>query len=293
MKKEIAASAIRNLTEVIREQQELILSYEGRIPQIEIDILMGNVRTLYEKLGDLNKMNELPFIPPTPVETEPDPTHQTIHTDELIMNISASDSLFPETEVPQPTLFVAIEKPVDAIRPIIVPEHIQPEELIANFDTRVEESPSEISNEAVMPQATLAKERSKEYSKPSMKVHQTASLFDDPIITVGEKFKGSPSLRDKFSANNQDNSVADKLLKNPVSDLKKSIGINEKFAFINELFDGDLNSYSEAIDKLNNGDNYQQAINFLETELVEKYNWNGESDAFQKLKNLVMRRFSV
>lgn len=295
MKNEIINNSIRNLTETIKEQQELILSHEGRIPQIELDILMGNVRGLYEKLVELNKINALPLNHPSTNSVASVPENKTVHTDELIAHISVSaepETIFTESETPQINSPVAIENDSEILLNTNIVDHIQPEELVVNVETPVEESPAEISNEAVMPQASLAKERSKEYSKPSMKMHQTASLFDD-LVTVGEKFKESPSLRDKFSATNQDNSIADKLLKNPVSDLKKSIGINEKFAFINELFDGDLNSYNEAIDNLNNSNSYENAIAFLKTELSSKYDWNGESEAFQKLKNLVERRFSA
>lgn len=294
MKNEIIHNSIRILTEAIKEQQEQILAYEGRIPQIEIDILMGNVRGLYEKLIDLNKINAMSVNQQTPHSVEPVPENRTIHTDELIAHISEAvpELIITEIKTSTPVEIIAQQSPVEIIPEPVTPQHIQQEELIANIETLVEESPTEISSEVVMPQATLAKERSKEYSKPSTKVYHTASLFDD-MVTVGGKFKESPSLRDRFSVNNQDSSITDKLLKNPVSDLKKSIGINEKFAFINELFDGDLNSYNEAIDNLNNSSNYQNAQTILETDLSSKYDWNSESDAFQKLKSLVERRFSA
>jgi len=288
MKSHILTIEIRNLTEIIKEQQELILSHEGKIPQIELDILMGNVRKLYESILSLNKLNNQP-ITPFPV-VQPEPIPHTPYTDELIAHISTpqKSSIEEVAETPAPEIVQLVE---ETLEPTKSPEHIQPESLIAIIDTPIEVSTEEISNEAVMPQASLARERTKEFTKP-VKSTQTASLFDDHP-TVAEKFKGAPSLFDKFSAAKHDSSVAEKHSKNPVSDLKKSIGINEKFAFINDLFDGDLNSYNEAIDHLNNSSDQYHALAFLQSDLSSKYNWNGESDAFLKLRNLVERRFGV
>jgi hypothetical protein len=143
-----------------------------------------------------------------------------------------------------------------------------------------------------LPQAALAKERSKEYSKPSAKAQTTATLFDEPS-TMNPSAQASTSLYEKITASKEDKSIATKLQKHPVSDLKKSIGINEKFSFINELFDGDLNAYNSAIEKLNGSNNFDEAITFLQTELIVKYNWNGESESFLKLRDLVDRRFGA
>jgi len=293
MKNEILSSQIRHLIEMIREQQDLILSHQGKIPQIELDILMGNVRKLYESLLELSKLNEHQVVP-SPVAPNPGPVPGSHHTDELIAHIfSPTATPNPQPNEQHPSSIPDEADQTDKTHPHApVASHIQPETLIAGIDTPIDTPPNEISNEAVMPQASLAKERSKEFSKPSAKAGLTASLFDDHP-TVSEKFPNAPSLYDKISSSRQDSSLAEKLLKNPVTDLKKSIGINEKFSFINELFDGDLNTYNEAIDKLNSSTDFNMALNHLEKNYAVKYNWNGESDSFLKLKNLIERRFNT
>jgi hypothetical protein len=144
----------------------------------------------------------------------------------------------------------------------------------------------------VLPQANLSQERAKEFTKPSAKATPLATLFDEPE-TVADKFSGQASLYDKIAAAKEDKSIATKLQKNPVSDLKKSIGINEKFAFINELFDGNLNAYNEAIDKLNASNNLSEADAFLDGELAANHQWDKESQTYLNLKNLVERRFGA
>lgn len=75
-----------------------------------------------------------------------------------------------------------------------------------------------------------------------------------------------------------------------IENLKAAININEKFMFINELFDGNLREYNETIETLNGFMNLDQAADYLD--LMRKKNfWNTGSDAFRRLKELVEQRF--
>ena len=47
MEKNIIKEEIVEILEVIVEQSEVISSYEKQIPQIEIDIILSNIRDLY------------------------------------------------------------------------------------------------------------------------------------------------------------------------------------------------------------------------------------------------------
>jgi hypothetical protein len=77
----------------------------------------------------------------------------------------------------------------------------------------------------------------------------------------------------------------------PVSDLKSAIGINEKFLFINELFDGSLEEYNASIDLLNNCQNASEAEQKIFLELQPKYHWDMNNPATKSLMALVERRF--
>ena len=75
-----------------------------------------------------------------------------------------------------------------------------------------------------------------------------------------------------------------------IQNLKTAISINEKFMFINELFDGNLREYNETIETLNGFTNLDQAADFLD--LMRKKNfWDTGSNPFKKLKELLERRF--
>jgi hypothetical protein len=56
--KEILKDEIQWLMEAINEQFNAIISYEGKIPQIEFDIIMENVRKFYENLHMLQRSDD-------------------------------------------------------------------------------------------------------------------------------------------------------------------------------------------------------------------------------------------
>ena len=86
-------------------------------------------------------------------------------------------------------------------------------------------------------------------------------------------------------------SVAEKLLHNKITDLKAAIGINEKFQFINELFDGNMKEYTVAIDQINNFSSFSEAETYL-ANLKEMYKWDTENAVALNFEELVQRRLS-
>jgi hypothetical protein len=74
-------------------------------------------------------------------------------------------------------------------------------------------------------------------------------------------------------------------------DIKSIININDKFLFINELFDGDYKEYTHTIEIFNNFDDKGEAFEFLDSLLKDNL-WNSTSPAFLKLKEIVEKRFS-
>ncbi len=283
---------LSNLMEVINEQQAQVLSHQGKIPQIEIDILMDNMRRAYERLMDLNKI-DIPQQPvPAPVQI-PVPV-QNLETDMLIANVAIP---ILEEKIVEPEVNAEV-KPVEIVTEVYsapvtnVVAHVQPEVMVASVETPVTPVVKEVVTEAVLPQAAMAKERAREFSKPAVKYSATASLFDD-APTIAGQFQGATTVRDKIAGAQEDKSIAEKLQQHPVSDLKKSIGINEKFAFINELFDGDMDGYNSAIEQLNTSLTFNDAMHVLSNQLAAKYNWSNDGESFLQLKNLLERRFSA
>ena len=77
-----------------------------------------------------------------------------------------------------------------------------------------------------------------------------------------------------------------------VKDLKKAIGINDRFLFINELFRGDEIMYERSIKTINAFSIYAEAQYWIERELKVKIGWNDTKTSTQEFYSLVKRRFS-
>ena len=104
-----------------------------------------------------------------------------------------------------------------------------------------------------------------------------------------EERKASGSLNDNYFGQ-EDNSLANKLKNTPIQNLKSAIGINVKFAFINDLFSGnadDFNQSVEAIDLMNNADEARELLG----ELSGKNSWDLESETVSQFVEMVERRF--
>lgn len=78
----------------------------------------------------------------------------------------------------------------------------------------------------------------------------------------------------------------------PVKDLKKAIGINDRFLFINELFRGDETMYERSLKTINNFHIFPEAEYWMERELKIKLGWNENQLLVKQFYQLVKRRFS-
>ena len=88
----------------------------------------------------------------------------------------------------------------------------------------------------------------------------------------------------------EDNSLAARLQRKPVSDLMTAIGINDKFLLLNELFNGSMEKYNKSIRALNSFSTLLGARTYM-SELQIEFQWDCESEAYKKLGDLVERRF--
>lgn len=88
----------------------------------------------------------------------------------------------------------------------------------------------------------------------------------------------------------EDNSLAARLQRQPVTDIKAGIMLNDRIMMINDLFKGSSERYAKAIDELNEFPTLGGALVYM-SELRVEFQWDIESEAYLKLKELVERRF--
>lgn len=88
----------------------------------------------------------------------------------------------------------------------------------------------------------------------------------------------------------EDNSLAAKLQRTPISDIRTAIGINDKMMIINDLFGGSFERYSKSLNALNEFPTLSGAKVYM-SELQIELQWDTESQAYKLLNDLVERRF--
>jgi hypothetical protein len=79
----------------------------------------------------------------------------------------------------------------------------------------------------------------------------------------------------------------------PIQDLRKAIGINDRYLFISDLFRGDEPMYERSIKTINSFDVYSDAEHWMNRELKVKLGWDDNRDTVNHFYQLVRRRFSA
>lgn len=103
-------------------------------------------------------------------------------------------------------------------------------------------------------------------------------------------FGGSKaSLNDSLKPEKKE--LASILTEGAVRDLKKAIGINDRFVFLNELFRGDETMYERSLKTINNFRIFPEAEYWIERELKVKLGWDEDKEAVKHFRHLVRRRF--
>lgn len=75
---------------------------------------------------------------------------------------------------------------------------------------------------------------------------------------------------------------------NRISDLRKAIGLNDKFLMIRDLFDGDVARYEDTIDTLNEFDDLDECMIYI----IENFAWNPDSEGAKLLVSLIERKLA-
>jgi hypothetical protein len=86
--------------------------------------------------------------------------------------------------------------------------------------------------------------------------------------------------------------ISDKLSDVPVKDLKKAIGVNDRFLYIKELFRGDEAMYERSIKTINSFSIWPEAEYWIRRELKTKLGWVDSEPVVMQFDQLVKRRFA-
>jgi chemotaxis protein histidine kinase CheA len=99
------------------------------------------------------------------------------------------------------------------------------------------------------------------------------------------------SVNDKLQDQQPEETLAEKLERAPIDNLRNAIALNLKFQFIKELFDENSDDYNKAIDHIDTLSSSDEALEYTNKELASKQDWDMESEVVLQLIDLVERRF--
>ncbi len=105
-------------------------------------------------------------------------------------------------------------------------------------------------------------------------------------ITIAEKLeKQGEFLNEKLAQGNKER--FSNLQGGPIESISGSIGINDRFYFIREVFEGNSENFKKSLEFLDKAGNFNEAYNYLKGQLIVDM----DSEATQSLLNLIRRKF--
>ncbi len=246
------------LKDLLSQTQQL---EKGEYPlhQIDKDLMLEKTRTLYEQMMALENDHQKKKVP-NPVRKEDIPVINKIIG-------TAVNKEFVDTEM-------------QSGESQIIPE-AKPEETASDPDEKPETKNIPVTEEKS--EETMVEEKPAE--------QKTEQPVETPKTTLNLFSEAPPETLGDMLIPPEKPVVADSLQMSRINDLREAIGINDKFLFINELFNGDLERYNKVIDELNGFSGLSGAQTYL-TELQVQYQWTENGSAYQKLNVLLVRKFA-
>jgi hypothetical protein len=251
---------IQEIIQRINENSQLLS--DGSLSEIDRDILLDDLRRLYlVAKGAVNTNNEIVKIAP-PIAAPK----------ELIAK--------PHIEEPLPLL-----------------EMIIPQEEMAQFELPEPEPEAPKVQEPVI---TIPIAEPVKIPEPIRQPTPEPPKVAEPVREEEVKVKPS-SLNEIFAG--EEKSLNSRLSggdKRPVindhagrKDLQSLIDFNKQYLLTNELFKGDSLAFQTAISRINEAATIEAAFEYIKTDLLPKYQWNGEMQSTRLFDKLVRQKFGI
>jgi len=278
MSKSLLQTRIVDKLEVIMTQVDTMNKFGKNIPLIHLDVLKSNIRMLYEQICELERG-----------QTGATTTQKTVNS----MFNDSEPSIASKHEEHHIVAEIPVE--IVEIKEEIIAEPIA-ETVVEPIVSEIEETP--LLNIETVVEETVFENVSTEFI-PS-EVEGLNDLDDEPPVqnaipdifsslqTIVDRYKTPDSTLNEAMAISNSSTVNTAVKQ--VRDLKSSIGINEKFLFINDLFKGNMKEYTDTIVALSDTETLESVHEIL-APLKSRYGWRDDSDAYATLIDFLQRRF--
>lgn len=136
-------------------------------------------------------------------------------------------------------------------------------------EPRVQYNEPEAVEEAPAPVVTAAPTEVTPVEQPK----RVADVLGGSVTVLGDAMAGDDTPTTPF---------------NRIDDIRKAIGLNDKFLMIRDLFGGDEQKYEDTIDTLNEFEDLDECMIYI----VENFRWNPDSEGAKLLVSLIERKLA-
>ncbi len=227
-----------NIRDIISKAEALngkisSLRNEKSLPTIELDIILIDIRTLYDEIKRLQTSSS--------------------------WDISMDQETLPTVTIPDKVPEIEVT-PVDETTEQVIEEEAPQAEA-----TPIDETPKQV-------------------------IEEEAPEKPEVPTTLADKYKGGKEyINESFAGNFTKNDISSKIQSKPIQNISSALGINDRFKLINDLFNGDKDSFQNTISVLDASSNFNDAFNYISS----SFDWDMEEESVQLLLDLVRRKFIV
>lgn len=285
---------MKHIIETLEQVEQMVgrLAEKGAL-DIERDLLLEKIRKIYAEVVKLEAPEEVVVPVVAPVE---EPVQEELFAEEPIEEPAEEIVAEPVAEPVQEELFAeepaeegVVEEPIEEF----ADEYVEEES--------VEEYSMQEPRECMYgcPPADYEEieeaEEAEEPEEPAADVQESVlALYDDeddeePVVIADEE----PEATEEATEEEPEGEIAyedefqyeDEAPEAPVS-LRSTIGVNDKYLLMRDLFNGNSEYYDRVITKLDSFDSLDEAMIYIH----DTYHWNPQSEGARLLVELLARK---
>ena len=248
----------------------------GKLTREELEELVVNTQELHERAIILRyKAFEEKIFGERPVEIAP-VIETPVFEEPVVEPIQETPSYsMPELEIELDEEEEVVEETIEEIEE-------QPAFDFSLFDDSAEQIKEEVLEENTFEHLSVSSTESTEDG-----VHEEHITMEQVIVTPTEP--SNQKFYARFSKDNTD--LAPQIGMTALSTLIGSFGLNERLQYINELFDGSSEAFSEAIKVLDNLSSRDEML-IRASAYANNHNWDLESETVEEFVLKLKRRYA-
>jgi hypothetical protein len=108
---------------------------------------------------------------------------------------------------------------------------------------------------------------------------------------VNEQFKNEQKTLLDTLGEEKKETLAEKHQHAASDGIKKNITLNQRFMFLNELFQGNMDEFEMVINALENCQSKQEALDFIRVNYFDKNVWEKDKEEVTEFLDIIHRRF--